>query len=455
MTRIGFAQTNISCALGTPLGGNARVDKAARGVHDPLHATVVVIQSDRGEQVIVGLDLLCAPRVLVEAISAAIESRTGIPASGIVVSATHTHSGPDVGHGEGMDQQDYSLVDAWEEQAVPAIAAAALAAQRDAVAASLHLASAEVGDLSFNRRLIHRDGSTHMNWESFTAGEILGARGPIDPELLVLVFSDKAGATIGALVHFTLHPAILVGHDWLVSADFVAEASNLLSRELNGAPVLFLNGALGNINHLDYRDRGRAIGFTETARVGTALGQAGVEALARQVREVDLNQINLRSITVTLDQRTVNRAQLEQAQKLIDANAGRPVEALDGIPAEAYAYWTVARGRALTGLLDVKVSILRLGLIVLVYLPFEVFVEFGLDLRRAFPEHVVRVVSLGGGHYGYLPTALAFAEGGYEPTFGTSTIEPGQGEYLFHHIATELRDMLGNNPIDENRERQK
>lgn len=451
MTRVGFAQTNISCARGTPLGGNARVDKAARGVHDPLHATVAVIQSDNGDQVIVGLDLLCAPETLVQAISAAIESLTGLPASCIVVSATHTHSGPDVGHGDGMDQQDYSLVDAWEEQAVPAIAAAALAAQRDAVPARLHLASAEVDNVSFNRRLIHRDGSTHMNWESFKAGEILDARGPIDPELLVLVFSDSAGATIGALVHFTLHPAILVGHEWLVSADFVAEASNLLSGELNDAPVLFLNGALGNINHLDYRNSGRAIGFTETTRVGTALGQAGIEALARRVAQVDLNRIELRTITVTLNQRTVSRGQLEQAQKLIDANAGRPVESLDGIPPEAYAYWTVKRGRALTALLDVKVSILRIGQVILVYLPFEVFVEFGLDLRHAFPECVVRVVSLGGGYHGYLPTALAFAEGGYEPTFGTSTIEPGQGEYLFHHIATELRDMNGNNPKDNNR----
>jgi hypothetical protein len=79
---------------------------------------------------------------------------------------------------------------------------------------------------------------------------------------------------------------------------------------------------------------------------------------------------------------------------------------------------------------------------VLVYLPFEVFVEFGLGLRRMFPGHVVRVVSLGDGYHGYLPTAVAFAEGGYEPTFGTSTIEPGQGEHLMHQVTTEVGAML-------------
>ena len=247
---------------------------------------------------------------------------------------------------------------------------------------------------------------------------------------------------LGALVHFTLHPAILVGHDWMLSADYVAELSATVSATLGGAPVLFVNGALGDVNHIDYHDSGRAIGFGESARVGNALGRAAVEALASSRVDIDLEDLEFRTVSVTLGQRTVSRAHLENARALLDANAGRPIEALDGIPAEAYAQWSVAAGRELTPLLDVNVSILRFGSVVLAYVPFEVFVEFGLKLRRAFPEHTVRVVSLGGGYHGYLPTAAAFAEGGYEPTLGTSTIECGQGEYLFHRIATELRAML-------------
>ena len=119
MTYVGFAQADISCAPGTPLGGNARVDKAARGVHDPLHATVAFIGTDAGKQLLVGLDLISAPGPLVEAICAAIESHSGIPASCVTVSATHTHSGPDVLHGDGIDEHDYTLVGSWEQEAVP------------------------------------------------------------------------------------------------------------------------------------------------------------------------------------------------------------------------------------------------------------------------------------------------------------------------------------------------
>jgi hypothetical protein len=255
------------------------------------------------------------------------------------------------------------------------------------------------------------------------------------------VFRDHSGGPLGAILHFTLHPAILVGHDGLVSADFVAEAGQALEQALD-APVLFINGALGNINHLDYREAARAIGFEESERVGKALGLAAVAALDNPQTLVDLDDLECRRLTVVLDQRTVDRDRLQHALAVLAAHAGQPVEALDGIPEAAYAYWEANLGRTLTPLLDVNVRVLRFGRVVLVYLPFEVFVEFGLGLRRMFPGHVVRVVSLGDGYHGYLPTAVAFAEGGYEPTFGTSTIEPGQGEHLMHQVTTEVGAML-------------
>jgi hypothetical protein len=442
MTRVGFAQTDISCSVGTPLGGNARVEKAARGVHDPLHATVALVDDGAATHVLVGLDLLSAPGPLVGRMAEAIGDRVGIPASQVTVAATHTHSGPDVGRGHGMDDFSYERVDAWEREAVELVASAAVEAERTAAPATLRVGCTEVPGVAFNRRLIHRDGSTRMNWEPLDPAEVVGARGPVDPQLMTLVFSDEEGSPLGAVVHFTLHPAILVGHEWLVSADYVAEASAVVSRQLGGAPVMFLNGALGNINHLDFRDTGRAIGFAESERVGHAVGAGALRAIAAAPEPVDIPPLAWHRFTVILEQRTVDRRRLEDAEQLLAASEGKPVDALDGIPPEAYAMWTVTEGRRLPPLLDVEVTVVRIAQVVLVYVPFEVFVEFGLALRAAFPEHLVRVVSPANGYHGYLPTASAFAEGGYEPTLGTSTVQPGQGEHLFHRIGTEVRAML-------------
>jgi len=50
------------------------------------------------------------------------------------------------------------------------------------------------------------------------------------------------------------------------------------------------------------------------------------------------------------------------------------------------------------------------------FLPGEAFVEYQLAAQKMKPDAVVNVASYGDGGPGYLPTAAAYLEGGYEPT---------------------------------------
>src|SRR5215210_7495806 len=86
MTAVGFAQTDISCPLGTPLGGNARVDKAARGVHDPLHATVAFFESGPRASVVAAPALLGPPPPRVDGMAGAMGGRRGVPPPPVRVS---------------------------------------------------------------------------------------------------------------------------------------------------------------------------------------------------------------------------------------------------------------------------------------------------------------------------------------------------------------------------------
>lgn len=456
--RAAMGSVDITCEPGVPLGGNARADKAARGVHDPLFATVLLVDGGHGQGTraegawaLIGLDLLATTAELTEALAQAVCAATdgAIAPARVVVCASHTHSGPDVLCGMGFDLADYAPVDVWRDEAVLRVAelAAELWAGRSAV--TVTTGQVHEGSVAFNRRLAHRDGHVVMNWEDVPAEEIIGPLGEIDPRLTTLVFEGADGAPIGAVLHYTLHPAILAGHDWLVSADWVATARRRLSVRLGGAPVLFLNGALGDINHLDYRQPGRAIGFDESERVGSAVGAAACASVASGAAGVSgvaphsgVLRSRLAHLDTRLPQRVVDPAMLAEAEALLAANAGRPVDALDGIPPEARAQWVVSRGRWLTEWLDVRVRFFQLGQVSFVGVPFEVFVEFGLALSRRFPEHEVRVVSLTGDYLGYLPTAVAFTQGGYEPSFGTSTVCAGAGERLFATIEGALAAFL-------------
>ncbi len=50
------------------------------------------------------------------------------------------------------------------------------------------------------------------------------------------------------------------------------------------------------------------------------------------------------------------------------------------------------------------------------FLPGESFIEYQLAAQKMRPEAVVNVAAYGDGGPGYIPTARAFLEGGYEPS---------------------------------------
>lgn len=62
-----------------------------------------------------------------------------------------------------------------------------------------------------------------------------------------------------------------------------------------------------------------------------------------------------------------------------------------------------------------RVSLLRVGRGALVFLPGEVFFEIGERTAAMLPADPVAVAAYSHGYIGYVPTAEAYAEGGYEP----------------------------------------
>lgn len=66
--------------------------------------------------------------------------------------------------------------------------------------------------------------------------------------------------------------------------------------------------------------------------------------------------------------------------------------------------------------LKTELQAIQIGPLVLVVLPGEVFVEYGLRIKQEAPVDPARTIVLGYSNhfFGYVPTAQAFHEGGYE-----------------------------------------
>ena len=89
----GAAATDITPPRGCPMAGYYSV-RGAEGTHDPLHAKALVLGKDGTRVALVALDLISTTRGLVEESRKLVEQQTGIPGRHVMISATHSHTGP-------------------------------------------------------------------------------------------------------------------------------------------------------------------------------------------------------------------------------------------------------------------------------------------------------------------------------------------------------------------------
>src|SRR3954465_7854403 len=89
----GAGATDITPPRGCPMAGYYSA-RGAEGTHDPLHAKALVFEKDGTRVALVALDLIGTPRTMVERTRAEVEKATGIPGTHVMISATHSHTGP-------------------------------------------------------------------------------------------------------------------------------------------------------------------------------------------------------------------------------------------------------------------------------------------------------------------------------------------------------------------------
>jgi hypothetical protein len=74
-------------------------------------------------------------------------------------------------------------------------------------------------------------------------------------------------------------------------------------------------------------------------------------------------------------------------------------------------------------------------------LPFEVFVEIGLELKKRSPFAHTMVVGLANGRHGYLPTPEQHRLGGYETWLGTNVVEEEASVILVRNLLEMVAEL--------------
>jgi hypothetical protein len=432
--RLGRGTVDITPPDGMPMGGGftIRVGKAA---HDPLHCKALVFDRDGVRAGLVSCDVESFHRPWIVKARARIDANRSIPGDRVMITATHTHSGPEMTPFvlDGATGETRRIADSYHAALPDRIAQAVADAERNLVPARIWFARASEDSVSFNRRYFMRDGTLRTNPGQMNP-DIARVAGPIDPELLVVYFDTPDGKPLATIVNFALHTTAWGGAEF--SADFPGViAQRLAEAKDTGMLTLFLQGCSGNINQVDVSTRERQSGPAATSRIATVLAAQVIKAY-RRMEPVPDSALQVRSVPVDLPVPIYTPGQVAEARKVIEASRGpgpggpkfldlvhafRVVNVMEvhqgrPIPTEAQA---IAFGRELA----------------ILGLPAEVFVELGMALKRASPFPRTVVSELANDMLDYIPNLRAFPEQGYEST--TARCSPGCGELLVHK-ATEL-----------------
>ncbi len=453
---VGFAVEDITPPTDFPMAGYYH-ERLAEGTIDPLKAKAIYFRDGELEVAYVVCDLIGISKDLNREIRKRVEDETGIPASHIILSATHTHTAPDYSlslysllGNQGQEESRRQYSERLVEGPTKAVSRAKVNASIRQISAGQ--AKQEV-QVSFNRRFVMRDGSV-QTWKRLDDPEVVRPAGPIDPSLSYLVFQTPGSSAPECLLsNFALHLDTVGGSRW--SADYPHHLESLLRSEVNSEIVsIFTTGCCGDINHVDplSKERNRA------DFIGQALGKTLV-ADYPSAEKIEDAHLGFATEEVRLPLEDVTPAEIERSlQVLKSVQQGVKVDFLEHVNAykklmlaqfrngdsatevKEFLRWGLSHSVAGIGPeLPVDVSVITFGDdAAVVFLPGEVFVELGLAIKQASPYPLTMVVELAGAKETiYVPHRAAYAGGSYEVT--NSTLQPGGGEMLVESALRLLR----------------
>ncbi|MGB8170018.1 MAG: hypothetical protein WCF18_21120 [Chthoniobacteraceae bacterium] len=291
----------------------------------------------------------------------------------------------------------------------------------DAIRAALPLAQpvthvgygqAEVREVASNRRVERTpEGKVgRMRGSSCKIEELRALpEGVIDPMVSVLTFwnGEKPIAVLSA---YACHPQSYYRLG-IPSPDFPGIARFIRGQDVNAALHVHFNGAGGNVAAGKYNDGAQPNRMLLATRLAAGMREAFEKAEKRPVTAADLGWS---SVPVSLP----IAEHLEENDLIAQLKIVAPRGYISMADQLAWLRWSRAGNK-------IDVTCLRLGDVRMLHLPGELFVEYQVAAKKMRPDLKVMMAAYGQYGPGYIGTAAAYPEGGYETGIRSSNVGPG------------------------------
>ena len=393
--RAGAAQVEITPPVGTSLSGYF-TDRVSDTVADPLFARALVIEHDGEGMALVSCDVICLTRDTTDAAKARIAQRCGLAPERVLICATHTHTGPNTRR---QGKQIIPVNGEWLDALPGKIAAAVEAALADLFDAVLVPGRQSEKGFGSNRLGRMRDGS-----EVFSKDRAIGPAGPIDPEVLALAVREQDGTLRAMVVNHAMHADATGGTQ--ISAGWPGKVGRTIA-EVYGAQAVtvLLNGCCGDINHHHWEPK-RIVskGQLRTDQMGRAMAGLAINAveMGEPIENAVIAGRLRRALIPWYTRDEIMRAEVGRLRSQPEPNAR------DALIIQRFDEWPYDGQKA-----DVTVQAIRLGELLFIGLPGEIFVKWGLEIKHWSPARFTFVAELANDWFGYIPTSDQAHRGAY------------------------------------------
>lgn len=435
---------------------NARV---SRGVSCPVTANILALESRDGDKaleqaLVISMDTVVIYEPFHKVFQAALgKALPEVAFNKVIIAATHTHSAPCQTDGQyASDDPHVMQPSKYNVFAAAKIAAAAAEAWKNRRPAkfSYGLGHAVV---AYNRRAVYADGKAVMygktNDPTFRAIE-----GVEDHDVNSMFFWDTNDKLLAMLVNVSC-PSQEVEHSNTIDADYWGEVRKSL-HQAHGEDVVVIGlcGAAGDLSpHLRYRqaadDRMRELRkLSRNQEIARRVVQGVEEAYAvvKDAKSADV-VVKHQAQVLKLPERLVTEAEYKSCKAEAERLLQRAKEKGDS-GARGMGNWNAriaARYEKLAEnphpLFSTPVHVLRIGDAVICTNAFELYTDFGIQMKARSKANLTIVVQLANGGGTYLPSERAVKGGGYGAVIQSNTVGPEGGQTLVEETLKMVNSM--------------
>lgn len=461
---VGATTVDITPKLPVALMGQFHL-RLAKEIESPLLANIIAIESKDGAKsdytIFVACDLIViSPPILAQTREAIKKRIPGLDVNKVILTATHTHTSPVLDTlllkypipKQGVTQiQEYldffvgrvtkAVADAWES--------------RKPASVSWGLSHAVIG---YNRRSVYADGRSVM-YGATELPDFRGIEGPEDHDVNVVFFWNRAGRLIAMNVCVPC-PAQEEENKNTINADYWHDVRlDLKKRFGQDVVVAGWAGASGDQSpHIRYRWKAdermhKLANRTHTQEIGRRVGMAVQDAydIVKNDRYTNIPLLHKVDI-LQLPMRQVTEAERLDALKNRDRVAGEiAADPSQREKLEGEMNWygaTVILAEKQKADPDLRfpseVHVVRMGDVVICTSPFELFVDYSVQIQARSKAIQTMVVQLAGAG-NYLPTPKAKQGGGYSAIIQSTPVGPEGGMILVDRTVEMINSLWPSN----------